>query len=271
MQAVSRVQKAFQVVLCVLAVAGVGCGDDSGDSDGSSGSGGSGGGAFNAGTDPQRNQVMPGELCDRLATIQCAGEAFCCDAPGRDQDECYETMLAGCEDELYLDDIAEAESSGFDEPYAATAFTEFEALAASCDPSIARFGYDLNGLRGMMKGTVSANGSCTPPGFPALIPSNTMAAVALASCANAATSACVPAVSLWRCKGLSAEGGDCFTDVNCQTGLYCDNPNLTLSAECKPRLAPGEACELPNECTSLACRDGVCATDDDVQAAYCLR
>jgi hypothetical protein len=38
-----------------------------------------------------------------------------------------------------------------------------------------------------------------------------------------------------------------------------------------PRVAAGEACELPNECTSLACEDGVCAADDDVQAAYCLR
>ena len=48
---------------------------------------------------------------------------------------------------------------------------------------------------------------------------------------------------------MSAEGGRCFTDVNCQTDLYCPNPELDPVGNyyCPKRKADGADCELQNE------------------------
>jgi hypothetical protein len=225
---------------------------------------------FDAGSDPERNAVGPGELCDRLATLQCAAQAFCCDDPQRTIDQCEKRMREGCEDELYLDDIAAEMSSGFDADAARQAFDTLEQLASTCDPGIAAEGFALSGLRGIIRGSVPAGRSCSPPNYPLLLPSDKTAAIALASCAEPDANACMPGETAWRCQPLAAEGEECFTDLNCQAGLYCDNAKLSLSAKCKLRKAAAEACEVQTECESLACRDGTCAATDDVQAAYCL-
>lgn len=224
-------------------------------------------------TNENRNKITAGQLCDRLSTIQCAGEAFCCDDPGRDRATCKEQMLMGCRVELLLDEVATAPEAGFDAATAEAAFTEFERLASMCDPFVARWGIAVDGLRGIMQGTIAASEECTPAGFSlSSLPSNADAAVALASCSGAATHACMPGLSRWTCKARAAEGESCFTDANCLDGLYCDNPDLNLSGNaCKLRKPGGAACELPNECESLSCRGGSCAAPGDVQAAYCLR
>jgi hypothetical protein len=239
------------------------------------GSGGGGGtddvpntpGVFDADSaNPDRNKVIAGSICDRLSTIQCEGEEFCCDAPGRDYGTCKAVMLEGCMTELMADDIAAQPIAGFDPVAAEAAFTEIERLASICDASIASFGESLMGLRGIFKGTLEADASCTP-----LNPLNRAAAGAsLAACMNAATTACLPRGLSWRCSPRADVGGNCFSDANCIDGLFCDNPDFEVSGStCMVRKAPGTPCVAPNECTSLACKGGSCA-EPGVQAAYCL-
>ncbi len=224
-------------------------------------------GVFDADSaNPDRNKVQAGTICERLATIQCEGEEFCCDNPGRDYVSCKASMKEGCETELLADMIASRPIAGFDPLHAEAAFTEIERLASECDPSIAAFGESLQGLRGIFKGTLPAGERCTP-----LNPLDRAAAGAsLASCMNGETTACLPKGLSWSCDPRTDVGGDCFSDVNCFDGLFCDNPDFEVSGStCMERKAPGTACVAPNECTSLACKGGACA-EPGVQAAYCL-
>ena len=67
---------------------------------GGAGAGGSGAGGtatFDAGSDPERNAVTAGRICERFAEIQCAGEAFCCDAPGRTVAACKQRQQSDCD------------------------------------------------------------------------------------------------------------------------------------------------------------------------------
>lgn len=288
----------FRVLfLCVLCASNAGCegsdgggggrsggdGDGDGDSSGGMQAVGDGDGdgdgdsatdtfARYAGTAPDRNMVSSGDVCDRLATIQCAGEQHCCTAPGRDFDTCKATMKQGCIQDLYLDAVSADPVSGFDAGRAATAFTEYERQASTCDAGVAAWGAGNEGLRSMLVGTANAGGNCQPSGT---IPSEAQVAAALTSCKDGAGQACqprglTPVTIMWRCEGRTAAGGDCFTDANCQDGLYCDNPDLAdLVASCVPRLAEGSACGTPNECASLMCKGGTCVAADQ-QAVYCL-
>jgi hypothetical protein len=237
---------------------------------GTSGEGGAGGmdmRVFDAGSDPERNKVSAGEMCDRLATIQCAGEAFCCENPGRDFNACKTQQLELCEDTFMFDALAESEKTGFDAAHAEAAYTEFERLASECDTSVVRWGATLEGLRGMFKGTVAPGGSCTTVN----VTRRDEVAKALASCMELATTACLPnGVLLWGCSPRAAAGGQCFTDVNCVDGLYCPNPNFDVAGStCRERKAVGEQCATPNECASLFCKGGQCV-EESVEAAYCL-
>jgi hypothetical protein len=238
---------------------GSGTGSGSGMSSGS-------GDVFDAGSDPGRNNVQAGQVCERLSTIQCAGEAYCCDNPGHTYDECKQAMFSLCANDLHLDAVTLNPVSGFDPARAATAFTQCEALASQCDPSIAAFGASVDGLRGITLGTLDPGANCTPPN----VLDVPQAAAALASCKNAATTACLPGLLQWTCAPRSMAGGPCFTDINCVDGLFCDNPSLALTgAICKPRQADATPCQTPNQCTSLACKAGACVPPG-VQAMYCL-
>jgi hypothetical protein len=234
------------------------------------GAGGTGGTpamrVFNAGDAPDRNAVMPGELCERLATIQCAGEAYCCDNPGRDVPACKSELLRACERE-YVDDVADNPDTAFDAAQAERVFAEIERLASQCDPSIVAFGESHEGLRSIFAGTVQPGGDCRPSN-PLSMQQSSAAAV---SCTDSSTQACVPTLSDWTCEPHAPAGGHCFTDLNCQPGLFCPNPAPpSLSgADCTPRKAEGTSCETDNECMSLFCRGGRC-TPADVQTAYCL-
>jgi len=224
-----------------------------------------------------RNNVVAGELCDRLTTIQCAGEALCCDNPGRDYNTCKSVMLAGCTSELHLDAIAMQSKTGFDPTHAAEAFTQFEMMASECDPNVASWGASLDGLAGMLKGTALEGSSCSPDGLPN--PTTVQAASALASCRSPSTHACLPADvtitpiprAMSRCNPHSGNGAVCYSDANCQPGLFCDNPDYenVLTAECKPLLANGTSCSQGNRCQSLICKGGRCVAADK-QTAYCL-
>ena len=213
---------------------------------------GTGGGLpdFDAGSDPARNMVAAAQLCERLTTIQCAGEAHCCNAPGRSVEQCKTEMMDGCVNDAYLDSIAANPITDFDSDAAETAFTQFEMMASLCDPSIAAWGSSVTGLRGILRGTKAPGTSCKPPALQIANPA--AAAAALASCTNLDTHACMPTglATDWTCDPKNGAGGACFTDVNCQDGLYCPNPNADFGATCAARKAEGASCSLPNECAT---------------------
>jgi hypothetical protein len=225
------------------------------------GGGSTGGGTamFNAGTDPNRNQVPNNQVCDRVATIQCAGEAFCCSAPGRTFDACKATMKQGCIDQLYLDAITSNPVAGYDQAAASRTFTDYENKASQCDVGVTAWGASVDGLRGLPKGTLNGGASCLPPLDQ--ITNRPVAAAYLAACKNAATTACYPNQTgiTWTCSPRGNAGNPCFADTNCNDGLYCDNPTFALAGgQCKTRKPEGAACALLNECQSLLCKRSQC-------------
>lgn len=224
---------------------------------------------FDAGSDPARNMVQAGAVCARLAQIQCAGEAFCCENPGRTVAQCETTSRQGCVSEAYLDMVTANPITSFDAAKAAEAFGKFEELASQCDTSIAEFGASATGLMSMLRGTLAPGKSCSPKGF-----DKASAAASLAACTDAPTTACLPTSALlWTCTARGAAGATCFSDLNCQDGLHCPNPSLLAgefgTAQCAPRKADGSPCAQPNECTSFACTGGTCQPPS-AEAAYCL-
>jgi hypothetical protein len=248
----------------------------SGSGSGMSGSSSDAGGTAGTGADPfgdsADNAVMPGTICERLSTIQCAGEVTCCDT-ARDFAACKSEMLTGCRDTLFLDTVAMNRITGFEAAAAKTAFTTFEAMARACDASVASWGASNTGLRSMLRGTVAAGGDCPISAADA----TPTAAAALASCLDGANTACMfsafPGTGIpinWKCNARGDAGTLCFTDANCKEGLYCDNPDLMFNAVCKARKNVGDACEYPNECASLFCKKKLCVAVEQ-QAAYCLR
>lgn len=229
------------------------------------------------GTDPNRNNVVAGGVCARLAKIQCAGEAFCCLAAGRDRAACESTQMNSCASKAYIDVISKDALAGFDPAHAAVAFTELERLASMCDPSIAKYGASSMGFAGIFKGTRAPGSDCGPGGGLLNPPSKEQAAVALASCNTIETTACMPTSSApldpWKCAAKGPAGSPCLTDLNCMAGLGCPNPTLAGGSfglgTCTPKKAAGLPCEFGNECESGYCVASVCAAAE-AQAAYCL-
>jgi hypothetical protein len=233
---------------------------------------GTGGDPFAAisGTDPGRNRVPGGQVCQRIATIQCAGEAACCESPGRSVDQCISAQVTACQD-AFIDTITSNAATGYDIDLAETALAGFEQRASQCDPTIAAWTITTGGLRGVMRGSIGPNGNCTP-----LNPTDrAMAAVSLASCQNPDTTACLPEGLTglqWDCAPRSGDGGPCLTDLNCNDGLYCDNfvdPPALTGATCVTRKQTGAGCQHGQECASLTCRGGSCV-DATKETAYCL-
>jgi hypothetical protein len=245
-----------------------GTGNPGSGGDGASGGGGGGGGGFDAGSDPNRNNVPGNQVCDRVTTIQCAGEAFCCSAPGRTFDACKATAMQACTNQLYLNAIASNPVAGYDQASATPIFAEYERRASICDPTVTAWGASTDGLRGLTKGTLSSGQSCSP-GITNLT-NKPLAAAYLASCMNAATTACYATALAWTCSPRANPGSKCFADTNCNDGIYCDNANFNLTGgTCKTRKADGDSCTTPNECQSLLCKHSQCVpvNQDNV---FCL-
>lgn len=218
--------------------------------------------------DPERNNVQAGNICDRLATLQCAGEAHCCEQPGRDFATCKSAVVNTCRNSAYLDQMTSDASTGFDAQLTSQRLLEFEQKASSCDISVSAWGETVEGLRGIMQGTIAVNSSCAPRSL-----SVQGAAAALAYCQDPAQTACMPdaAFFTWTCTARAAAGGPCLTDLNCQSGLFCpqDDPLMPKRSTCEPRRADGESCTSANACASLACKGGVCVPAS-VQSTFCL-
>jgi hypothetical protein len=227
---------------------------------------------FDAGSAADRNEVEPGELCARVATVQCAAEKYCCDDPGRTFDQCTSLAIDACEDDLELDRVAMESVSGFDQARTKAVLEELESYAKSCDPAITGWGASVDGLRAFLQGTRDEGDNCAPRNNSTLA---YLGAAGLVSCKEPETYACQPRGTIkggkldWTCDERSDDGGECFSDLNCKEGLYCENPNGQPLQTCKPQKALGEACTLAHECTSYACKDGECV-ELDVQTAYCL-
>jgi hypothetical protein len=224
---------------------------------------------FDGGTDPNRNNVGPGQVCERLATIQCAAEVSCCGAPGRNFDQCKQAQLNTCRNEAYLDAVSMSPLAAYDMGKAAAAFAEFERLASMCDPSIVEWSISPTGLRGIVNGTKNANESCLPPASQSM--DRAVVAAHLASCNNSQAQACLPLRLLaWECRPRGQAGANCFSDLNCVDGVYCDNPNLEVTgSKCVARKLKDAPCMTSNECQSLFCRGGRCIAPS-AGAAYCL-
>jgi len=228
---------------------------------------------FDAG-DPAANNVMAGTICTRLAQIQCAGEAFCCENPGRDRAACEAAQKAGC-DEGLVDDVAKNATAGFDPTHAANAFTQLQQMASVCDTTVASWGATVAGFLGIFKGSVSPGDDCSPG---LLLTDALDGAVAIASCNTIDTTACLPDsnnpfTANWFCEAKGAVGDPCLTDLNCQAGLYCPNPVLENGGfdlgTCAARLADGSPCTTGTQCSSFYCVGGSCVPADQ-QSAYCL-
>jgi hypothetical protein len=223
---------------------------------------------FDAGSAPDRNHVQPGAVCARLAEIQCAGEATCCDAPARDLSTCQGDLEQSCMTNLLLDDISASDAVGFDPDVASTAFSELEHRASMCDPSVAAWAASTDGFLSSFSGTRVKGESCKPDG--GLSASASALTIALVSCQLAAGVACLPSDSGWTCEPRMGPGSRCFIDLNCGDGLFCANPTTKFDGMCQERMAEGATCRGATECVSFICKDGKCAAENDIQAAYCL-
>jgi hypothetical protein len=209
--------------------------------------------------------VPAGTVCARLSQLQCEAEAVCCKAPGRTVDACKIAMAQKCAT-LYLDQVSKNPVSGYAPHTAGVAMAEFEQRAATCDPTVVAWGASVSGLRGIFPGTESSGADCTPKN----LLDQSDAASHLMACKNPADTACLPSLATWKCTSRANAGGACFSDVNCQDGLYCDNPQTALvGATCKARKATGTSCTAGTQCASLVCKGSVCVAAD-VQAVYCL-
>jgi hypothetical protein len=223
---------------------------------------------FNGG-DPSLNMVQAGAVCARLAMLDCAAEAHCCNNPGRTVAACESDIMLTCTSKFYIDALSLNPITGFDKSAAQTAFTVLQQKASQCDVSVAAFGTSIDGLPGTFKGTIAPGQSCRPTQS---LPDNAALGAALASCTGLATTACLPQGLLgdWTCSPRNAAGGPCLTDVNCNAGLYCNLPSATSLGTCAATLPVGSACSLPSQCSSLFCKNSVCVAADQ-QAAYCLK
>jgi hypothetical protein len=217
-------------------------------------------------SDPPRNGTPAGmgggneSLCDRVAELTCAAEQACCSTP-RPMASCVAAVLGDC----IIDAVAADPKVGLDQAGADAALAEFQQRTSTCDSGVAAWAVSQQGFPRSYDGTIAAGGDCTPPN--GLGASQTQVAVALASCQDAASTACLPTETTWSCAPRAAAGGPCFTDLNCQAGLYCMSGSGTFDGTCAARKADGQACVQDSECTSILCRGDVCVSDQ--QSAYC--
>jgi len=242
-------------------------GDDAGQEGEPADDGGQAGAEADAGNRPDAARVAAADVCDRLSSIQCSGEASCCDAPGRDHAACKTAMRKVCEDELNLDEIAADSISGYNEYKAAAAFAAFESLVDDCVLDVVDWAISVDGFLGVVEGTREQGDDCAPPDLAAATVADVGAA--LVSCRNGASVACLPTASGWTCQPRGEVGGQCFTDANCKDGLYCVKDLFGYDGVCAERKPEDAPCTAKNECQSYVCNQGVCAPVDR-QAAYCL-
>jgi hypothetical protein len=227
-----------------------------------------GGRTFDAGSDPGRNRVPPSEACDRLSTIQCAAEIFCCPAAPT-LELCRQAKAGACNLGGYFDDLAGDPLVGYDIDRAEAAFSEFEKRASACDPTIVSWSISDPGFRGVARGTLPPGANCAPAS-PNDAGSVGKYIAFLGSCADPEKMGCFgsPEEQTWTCTPRSTLGGRCLTELNCVDGLHCEYG--LPEGRCVERKANGIPCGSMLECQSLHCDvSGRCAAPT-VADIYCL-
>jgi hypothetical protein len=222
------------------------------------------------GTDAARNDVPGDQVCDRIATIQCASEASCCAAPGRTFEDCKAIMKKGCED-VFLDQIMANPIANYDRARATQVFTEYERLSRLCDVNVATWVASNAGFRAFTRGTLAGGAECLPPAK-ALISPGAEAAAFLFACTNPDTQACLPTRDDWLCLARGTEGSACFIDTNCIDGLFCTNTEAQEigGGTCHARKPENAPCSFGAECASFVCKAAACAPLTQ-QTIYCLQ
>jgi hypothetical protein len=228
---------------------------------------------FDPGTDPKRNQIRAGQICQRLSELQCAAEAHCCSAPKKTGAACVQQLTTQCTMQGALDDIAKNEPSGFSTAQTEIVLNKLEMYSQTCDPAVTVWALQADGFRSMFQGTVPPNGTCMPKG----LPSTANYGTALASCAQPTTNVCLfkgngpvaPPQSA-NCAPRGDVGATCFVDPNCKDGLYCANSQMQYSSgKCQVSKQLGAACTADAECASMSCRSAVCSAQT-ADTAYCI-
>lgn len=207
-------------------------------------------------------------LCARLVAIQCDAEQRCCSAGARSRERCRAEVQQACDEDVFLDQVAQSPQSGFDPTAADRVFAELERLSLRCDVSLVSWAVSEEGLQSMFRGTLARDQSCSPVG--GVTSERAVIASALAACRRDDGLACLPQGLLgeWTCAPKQAEGQSCITDDNCEVGAACDNYAQTSLGSCVARLPLGAACTDAGQCQSLFCDDGVCA-EWDAMSVYC--
>jgi hypothetical protein len=229
------------------------------------------GGGVSVMGDASGPQMDPTEygLCARFAAIQCAAEERCCSAPTRSADRCVSDQTQNCAQTVYLDQIAMSPVSGFDANAVEAVFTELEQRTERCDLSVATWALSDEGLRGLFRGTLMLDQSCSPVG--GVSGERGVVAAALSSCRHADGLACLPRslIGAWNCAPKQPAGQTCITDDNCERTAACNNFSQPGLGNCVTRMPLGAACTVGSQCESFYCDGKSCATAD-VQAVYCL-
>jgi hypothetical protein len=228
---------------------------------------------FDAGSEPGRNRIQPGQICARVAAVQCAAEAHCCPMPAKALEACKSELTNTCTTKAYLDDIGKNSVSGFDQAATETMLNTLEEYSKTCDPQVAVWAGQTEGLRAMFQGTVPPNGQCKPTG----LPSYANYGAYLAACSQPKTQGCLfsgdgptapPQTAT--CAPRGGAGATCFMEVNCMDGFYCANPQMKYSSgKCTAQKAVGQQCTADVECMSLTCRSAMCVAPT-VSTAYCV-
>jgi hypothetical protein len=218
---------------------------------------------FDAGSDPDRNRVLPGHVCERLTEIQCASEARCCPTTSS-RDVCMRERLARCQSARYLDLLSQSPMIAYDVDRAEAAFTEFEKRASRCDLDILQWMFSDAGFRNVTLGTIAPGGDCTPRtdgGFPIEY---------LGSCAEPESYSCVnttPTGDTWKCMPRGMIADPCYTDYNCRDGLSCQYDQQPVRM-CGMRRPDGMPCVLFTQCESFFCDAGACKPAT-LEKVYC--
>ncbi|MEE8409665.1 MAG: hypothetical protein V3T05_08670 [Myxococcota bacterium] len=254
--------------------------DDNGNggNDGNSGGdsanqgGDSGGGDYPPPGDFDSSPIAATDLCARLAAVRCDAEQICCtDSATKyaDAASCKTTETANCKNDR--EPIAVDSRTGYNATTAGTKLGELYALAAVCDPSAGTWAFSDDGFFAVLDGTIASGGDCTPT---EILPNLDAAALLACDSGNVCAMTVVvglPLVVSGVCAAPSASGGACFTDLECDTDLWCDPPNKFLSGggTCADREVNGTSCADGAECLTLTCTGSTCA-DATINDAYCL-
>jgi hypothetical protein len=243
-----------------------GSGGDVDASLGGSGGLGASGRFFDAGGDQFRNRVTAAQACDRLTTIQCAAERYCCPRDDRSFDRCKQALgNYYCQ---YIDVWSVQPVVAYDIDRAQAAFDEFEKRASACDTTILPWAISDSGFRLVARGTIAPGGTCYS--LDAGAPTTDVFAF-IASCGVPEAYSCLPDPASNRavCAPRSAIDGACYTDLNCLDGLFCDSTRQP--PVCAPRRQNGAPCSTPLACESMRCEpQALRCVPATLESAYCL-